>query len=79
MEDVAARVASLRSRVDAAVRARAAAEASRQQAEQAVETTADVLRQEFGIETPAQAKALADDLDRQVAAESDKIEQALRQ
>jgi hypothetical protein len=77
MEDVAARVASLRSRVDAAVRARAGAEAARQQAEQAVEAATGALRQEFGVETPEQARALAADLDSQIAVEAQKIEASL--
>jgi hypothetical protein len=77
MEDVAARVASLRSRVDQAVRARAGAEAARQQAEQAAETATATLKQEFGVETPEQARALAGDLDREIAAETQKIEASL--
>jgi hypothetical protein len=77
MEDVAAHVASLRSRAEAAARARTGAEYARQQAEQAVETAIAALRQEFGVETPEQARAMLDDLDRKIAAESQKIERAL--
>lgn len=79
MEDVAGRVASLRMRVEQALRARATAEATRQQAEQSVEAATGTLKQEFGVETPEQAKALLDDLDSQIASESQKIEQALSQ
>ncbi len=77
MEDVSARVNSLRVRVEAAARARTGAEYARQQVEQAVEAAVIVLRQEFGVETPEQARALIDDLDRQVIVEVEKIEQAL--
>jgi hypothetical protein len=77
MEDVTAHVASLRARVDAAVRARTGAEYARQQAEQAVQTATAALKQEFGVETPEQAQALRADLDSKIAAEIQKIEQAL--
>jgi uncharacterized membrane-anchored protein len=77
MEDVAARVASLRARVAAAARARTGAEYARQQAEQAVEAATAALRQEFGVEAAEQAQALLDDFDRKIAAEVQKIEQAL--
>ncbi len=78
MEDVAAQVASLRSRVEQAARARTGAEYARKQAEQQVESAAVALREEFGAETMEQGQALRADLDRQIAAERAKIEQALQ-
>jgi hypothetical protein len=77
MEDVSAKVASLRARVDAAARARTGAEYARQQAEQAVAEAAATLKQEFGVETPEQAVALAGDLDSQIAAKVQAAEAAL--
>jgi hypothetical protein len=77
VEDVTAKVASLRARVEQAARARTGAEYARQQAEQAVQTAAAALRQEFGVETPEQAQDQLADIDRQIAAEVQKIEQAL--
>jgi hypothetical protein len=74
---VSARVASLRARVAAAGRDRTGAEYARQQSEQRVSEISAVLKQEFGVETPEQARALVGDLDRQVASEVEKIEQAL--
>lgn len=77
MEDVAARVASLRARRDQAERQRAGAEYARQQAEQAVAEAAAALKAEFGVETPEQARALRESLDSEIAAEAARIEQVL--
>lgn len=77
MEDVAARVASLRARAEAAARIRVGAEYARQQAEQAVQQVLSTLSQEFGAESPDQARSLLADLDRKIAAEAEKVERAL--
>jgi hypothetical protein len=79
MEDMAARVASLKLRVDTAERARAGAEYARQEAEKLLASATAALQQEFGAGTLEQAKALLDDFDRKIAAEVEKIEQALAQ
>lgn len=76
-EDVAATVARLKSSVEAADRLRHQAEYARQQAEHAAAESAAALKNEFGVETPEQAKLLAADLDRQIAAEAAAVERAL--
>lgn len=77
MEDVAARVAALRSRVEQAKRAADQAEYAREHAEHAAATAVAALESEFGVSTPAQALELRAALDRQIADEVARVESAL--
>lgn len=77
MEDVTAEVARLRARCDQARDMRIRAEHDRDQAEQQVVQAVAALRDEFGVETPDQARDLRAALDREIAEEKARIEQAL--
>lgn len=77
MEDVTAEVARLRARCDQVRDAKVRAEHDKQLAEQQVAAAVKALRDEFGVETPEDARALRADLDRQIAEEKQRIEQAL--
>lgn len=76
-EDVAATVASLRTRCELARDAKVRAAAAREQADQQLSQAVSALKAEFGVETPEQARGLMEDLDRQIAAEAARIDQAL--
>lgn len=78
MEDVAAEVARLQARAGQVRDARVRAEHDKEQAATQVTQAMGALRAEFGVETPEAARALREDLDRQIAAEVQRIEEALR-
>lgn len=77
MEDVTAEVARLRARCDQARDARVRAEHDEKQSEQEVATAVKALRDEFGVETSADAQTLRADLDRLMREERQRIEEAL--
>lgn len=76
-EDVATTVARLKARCEQARDARIRAEHAHEQAHLQVVAAAAALKAEFGVETPEQAAALLADIDKQIADETAKIEQAL--
>jgi actin-like ATPase involved in cell morphogenesis len=77
MDDVAATVARLQARCEQARTAKIRAEQAREQAEHAVTEVAAALKAEFGVTSPEQVRDLRTDLDKQIAAEVQRIEQAL--
>lgn len=77
IEDVAATVARLKTLADQRRAQAMRATAAREQAEAAVAQAVQALRSEFGVETPEQARAMREDLDRQIAAEQATVEQGL--
>lgn len=77
VEDIAATTAALRARVEQANHVRMTTAYAKEQADQQLAAATAALKEQFGVETPEQARALAEDLDRQISAEAQAVEKAL--